>query len=778
LKKAVVHVSGLIQGIGFRPFVYRLAVRRGLKGRVLNLGDAGVRIELYGPEEAIRDFLRALVAEKPPVAHYTRLDVDWSETKADEAPDGFSIAPSDLRGRGKEFSIIPPDIAVCDECLREIYDPKDRHYMYPFTCCASCGPRFTIMIELPYDRERTTMVEFPMCEHCSREFNDPMDRRFNAQTICCPLCGPQMTLYDRDGELVPCRDPLLEAGRLLREGAVLAVKGIGGFHMAVRADLDKPVAELRARRRKPRKPFAVMSLTVDDVRKYALVSEAEEELLKSPARPIVVLRKVEPFALSELVAPGLHTVGVLLPYSGIHHILLHHAHIPAAVMTSANLPGQPMVIENEQAFRKLKDMADYILVHDRRIWARCDDSVVRLVDGRPVFLRRSRGYVPMPVEVPVRARGAVVAVGPELTSTGAILRGHRCYLTQHIGDVETLEALEFLNGALGHLAKLLRLSDIGAVACDMHPLFLSRQVAREWAERHGAELVEVQHHHAHVASLMAEHGLGPDEHVIGLACDGVGYGPDGTAWGGEVLLASYEGFERLGQLEPQPMPGGDACAIWYGRMLQAILYGRVKEDELRAFLVRERLPGFRHGEAEVDAVFSQLKKGFNTPLTTSTGRILDAVSCLLGLCYKRTYEGEGAMLLEAAASRGRSGAVRIEAHITERDGRMVLETSDMVLQAYEALRAGRRIEDIARAFLTALAEGLAEMAVRAAERTGVEVVGFTGGVAYNDLMTKVIRAYVEERGLKFIRHVKVPCGDGGISLGQAVVAAVRAGLAG
>ena len=773
-RKAVVHVAGLIQGIGFRPFVYRLAVKRGLKGSVCNLGDAGVRIELYGPEKAIKDFLRALVAEKPPIAQYTRVDVEWQEVRESEKlPDDFQIVASDKRGRAREFSIIPPDIAVCDKCLAEIYDPGDRHYHYPFTCCAACGPRFTIMTDLPYDRERTTMDEFPMCEFCSREFNDPLDRRFNAQTICCPLCGPQMTLYTPDRELVDCKDPLVEAARLLREGFIVAVKGIGGFHLAVRADQDDAVARLRERRRKPGKPFAIMSLSVRDVERYALVGDLERELLESPARPIVVLRKREPFPLSELVAPGLHTVGVMLPYSGIHHLLLHYARVLALVMTSANMPSEPMIIDNRKAFERLRGVADYLLVHNRRIWARCDDSVVRVVDGRPAFLRRSRGYVPMPVELPFEARGAVVAVGPELMATGAILRGRRCYLTQHIGDVEGPEAVEFLDAALAHLARLLRLDGVKAVACDLHPAFLSREVAVKWAEHFGAELVEVQHHHAHVASLMTEANIEPGERVVGVACDGVGYGLDGTAWGGEVLLADYERFERLGHLEPQPMPGGDACALWYGRMLQAILYGRVPKGELRDFLVRERLKGFKWGEHEVDLVFQQLKRGFNVATTTSTGRLLDAVACLLGVAYRRTYEGEGAMKLEAAAAKGVPGAVEIEARVVTRDGAWVLETGRMVRDAYEALMAGERPEDIACAFQLALAHGLAEIAIRAAEKAGVNVVGFTGGVAYNDAITGAFRRHVEAAGLKFIRHTIVPNGDGGISLGQAAVAAIK-----
>jgi len=378
------------------------------------------------------------------------------------------------------------------------------------------------------------------------------------------------------------------------------------------------------------------------------------------------------------------------------------------------------------------------------------------------------------VRLPFRSELVVASVGPELMATGAILLGDKCFLTQHIGDVEGPDTLAFLRGALSHLAKLLRAERFDVVACDMHPLFLSREIALELAERHEAELVEVQHHHAHLAALMAEAGIEPGESIIGIACDGVGYGPDGTAWGGEVLLADYASFERLGHLERQPMPGGDACAIWYGRMLQAILYGRVDEDELTDFLVRERLRGFKRGEEEVSVVFRQLKKGFNVAWTTSTGRLLDAVACLLGLAYKRTYEGEGAMKLEAAAARGRPGAVRIEGEVVEENDSLVLKTGDMVRQAYEALRSGERVEDIACAFQLALAKGLAEMAIRAAERSGVSVVGFSGGVAYNDAIVRAVREAVEGAGLRFIRHRLVPCGDGGISLGQAVIGAVRA----
>jgi len=768
-RRAIVSISGLVQGIGFRPFVYRLAVRRGLKGYVRNLGDAGVEIDVNGEEEAIRSFLKDLREEKPPIAIYTQIDVEWLDFRDDYSD--FRIDNSDLGRRDVKLSIIPPDISICEECLRDLFNPKDRHYLYPFTCCALCGPRFTTIIDIPYDRERTTMAEFPLCQECSREFYDPLDRRFNAQTICCPENGPKMTLYDPEGNVVDEEDPIRVAAGLLEEGSIVAVKGIGGIHLAVKAAEDDPVLRLRERRRKAEKPFAVMSPSLEAVRGYALVSKLEEELLTSYSRPIVVLRKREPFPLSDEVSPGLHTVGVMLPYSGIHYLLFHYTKDPALIMTSANLPGEPMIISNEEAFKRLRGVADYLLLHNRRIWARCDDSVLRVIDDHPTFLRRSRGYVPMPIELPFSSPRRVVAVGPELTSTASILKEDKCYLTQHLGDIESPEALDFLQEALRHLMKLLRVERPEAVACDLHPGFLSRAVASELAEAAGAQLIEVQHHHAHLASLMAESGIKAEDEIVGIVCDGYGYGSDGAPWGGEILVGGYMDFERVGHLEPQPMPGGDLCTYRYGRMLQGILYGEVPEEELRDFLSKNCLKGFALGEREIEMVFNQLERRIYTPMTTSAGRLLDAVSCLLGISYTRTYEGEGAMKLEAAAERGTPQPIGLPLEVEERRGRLVLKTSQMVRRLLE-LRDQYRMEDLAYAFQEALAEGLAEMALRVAEDRGLRVIGFTGGVAYNDMMTRIIHRRVEEREYRFLHHRRVPCGDGGLSLGQAAVAAL------
>jgi len=669
-----------------------------------------------------------------------------------------------------KHSLIPPDAAICDDCLGELFDPGDRHYLYPFTCCAICGPRFTTITDIPYDRERTTMVEFPLCGDCGGEFHGPLDRRFNAQTICCPQCGPKMTLYTPEGSVMDDDNPLKLAAELLDEGCVLAIKGIGGVHLATKTTEDGPLVKLRDRRRKPGKPFAVMSPSLEEIERYALISELERGLLTSLARPIVTLRKLDPFPLSDLISPGLHTVGVMLPYSGIHHVLFRHTEEPALVMTSANFPGEPMTVSNEEALERLGGIADYLLLHDREICARCDDSVMRVVDGAPLFLRRSRGYVPLPVQLSFTSARRVIAVGPELASTACILKEDKCYPTQHLGDIESPGALAFLREAIGHMVKLLRLGRPEAVALDLHPSFLSRTVAEEIAEESGAALVEVQHHHAHLAAVMAENGLG--EEIVGVMCDGYGYGSDGSAWGGEILVGGYEGFRRVGHLEPQPMPGGDLSALRYGRMLQGVLYSEIPQDELRRFLKENCLEGFKLGEREIEAVFAQLERRFNTPMTTSVGRLLDAASCLLGVSFNRTYEGEGAMKLEAAAASVSSSRVNLPVEVIEKYGVLVLKTSQMVRRLYE-LRGQHRRGELARALQGAVAEGLSEMALRASEEQGLGTVGFSGGVAYNEMINAIIRNRVEERGLRFIRHRQVPPGDGGVSLGQAVVASLK-----
>jgi len=766
LTRAKIRVSGRVQGIGYRPFVYRIAVKHGLKGYVLNLGDAGVEIVVEGSKAKIEEFMRSLVEERPPLAEYTEIKVEYDEATGEYRD--FRIVESSFKG-GAGPSYPPPDIATCPKCVSDIFNPRSRYYMYPFTSCTLCGPRFTIIELLPYDRERTTMRDFPMCIDCEKEYNDPLDRRFNAQTICCPKCGPSYFLYTSSGEPVN-DDPLKTAAKLLDEGWIVAIKGIGGFHLAVDAYNEEVVVRLRTRRKKPQKPFAVMSRNLDEVRSFAIVKRLEEELLTSLQAPIVLLEKRRPFPLAESVSPGLHNVGVMLPYSGVHHMLFHYMKTGTVVMTSANMPNEPIIKDNDEAFRRLKGIADYILIHNRVIHARCDDSVIRVVDGVPTLIRRSRGYVPEPIRVPLE--GNVVAVGGEYMVTGAILNGDLVFPTQHIGDIEQLDTLIFLDEAINHYIKLFNFSDFDAIAVDMHPGFRNRIIAEKLAQRYNAMLVEVQHHHAHLASLMADAKLDPDETIVAITSDGYGYGDDGSAWGGEILIGGYNWYKRVGHLEPQPMPGGDLCAKWYGRMLQSILYNVEDREVLEDFLRKRCLEGFRYGENEIEMVFAQLDRGLNIVWTTSTGRYLDAASCLLGASYRRTYEGEGAMKLEGLGYWANE-IVDLPFEIRQNGGSMVLETSTAMLRAKELLLNGVSRKVLAKSILVGLAKGLAEMAVSIAISNGVEYVGFTGGVAYNEVMRRTVRKLVEKDGLKLVVHRRLPAGDGGLSVGQTVVAASR-----
>jgi hydrogenase maturation protein HypF len=764
LKRARIVVSGLVQGVGFRPFCYRLAKRLGLVGFVRNTADSGVEIVLEGPPARVREFTEGLKREAPPLARIEALVVEESEPTGEFRD--FAVFPSEQRGVGA-LPVIPADIATCSECLSEILNPSDRRYRYPFTTCVNCGPRFTLIESLPYDRERTSMRAFPLCPACAREYTDPLDRRYRAEPTCCPECGPRFELLDNRGSPISTTDPIAEAGQLLDEGAVLAVKGIGGMHLACDATNDEPIRRLRTAFHRPQQPFALMSLDLERVREFAEVDPAEAELLESPARPIVLLRKRSSTRLSELVAPGLHTVGVMLPYSGIHHLLLRHVRAPALVMTSANAPGLPMITDNGAALRELRGKVDCFLLHDREIVNRCDDSVVRLTAGRTAFLRRSRGYAPMPYGFRVESERCVLALGAELCATATFALRGRFYSTQHIGDTGRHETLEFLKQAVRRLARLLGAERVDAVVCDLHPQYASAVEAERIASEFSACVLRVQHHRAHLRGLMAEHGV---EELVGIAADGAGYGEDGRVWGGEVFALTPSGDRRVGGLAYRPMPGGDAAAIHPARMVAGILWGVLEKGELERVLKKHCLAGFPRGEQEIGFVLGQLERGVNTPLTSSTGRVLDAAACLLGVCRERTYEGEAAMKLEAAAARGDPDAVRLPVEIERENGRQVLDTSALLLGALDALerRAPRR--HIAAAVQRALAEGLAELAVRASERTGIKTVGVSGGVFYNDAITRAVEREVRRHGLRFLAHREVPPGDGGLSVGQAALA--------
>lgn len=752
-------VSGIVQGVGFRPFVYRIALKNNVRGYVRNKGDSCVEIIVDGPEDDVESFLRDLVEKKPPLARIHEV-ITTPVKDPEEVYEDFKIYRSseeaDLSG-----SVIPPDIAICDECLAEMRNPSDPRYDYFFITCVNCGPRYTIIEGVPYDRENTTMREFQMCGLCRSEYMDPSNRRFHAQTVACPRCGPKAYLADSEGRMLESMDPIRKAGRLISEGHIIAIKGYGGFHIAASTLLDEVLRRLRVAKHRRQKPFAIMARSLEAVKTFAVVSRWEEEALLSYRRPIVLLRKSENYYLSNLISPGLHNVGVMLPYTGLHYMLFDQVEDPAFVMTSANPPNQPIIKDDEEAFRKLSGIVDYFLLHNRRIAHRCDDSVLRLHGDKTALIRRSRGYAPEPVKLGFRARRCALALGGEENNTACLIIGDKAFMSQHIGDVENIETLEFLESASRRLMRLTN-SSVEAVACDLHPKFATSVLAKRLSEENSWRLFQIQHHYAHAAALMAEHHV---DNIVAVCCDGYGYGLDGGAWGGEIIFGSLDPleFKRLGHLEEQPLLGGDMATRYPLRMAAGILHKRL---DIEGWLM-ENSQNLPLGGREAQLIIAQLKRGNVKIKTTSCGRILDAVSAILGICYERTYEGEPAMKLESAAIGGLD-ILKMEPVI---DG-SVLNTTEIVSSVFEERgRLPRR--DLAYSVHSYLAKGLAQLAVNAASKSGVKNIGFTGGVAYNEIIAGEIRRLVEHHRLNFLVHEMVPPGDGGLSLGQAVIAALE-----
>jgi hydrogenase maturation protein HypF len=749
-----INITGIVQGVGFRPFVYRVAVRNRLTGYVRNRGDAGVEILLEGEEQSVQSFLRDLNEKKPPLSQIH--DVITKTLTGKNQHKKFTIYKSseetELSG-----SVIPPDIAICNDCLTELRDPKDPRYEYFFITCTNCGPRFTLIERLPYDRENTTMREFPMCSFCQQEYVDPLNRRFHAQTVACPTCGPKAYLTTSNGEHVQHMDPVREAGRLLSEGAILAVKGYGGFHVAASVTRDEPLQALRKAKHRRAKPFAIMARSLEATKGFAEVTSKEETLLSSYARPIVLLNKSGAYALSPLVAPDLHNVGVMLPYTALHYMLFDRVEDAAFVMTSANPPNQPIVKDNDEALRTLGRTVDYFLFHNRKIAYRCDDSVLRVHSTHPSFIRRSRGYAPAPLMLKEKAQRCIVGLGGELNNTSCVLLANKAFISQHVGDVENVETRAFLQEATNHLIRLTN-SRVDTVACDLHPKFTTTRLAQELAETNGWQLIQVQHHYAHIAALMMEHAV---DELVGVICDGYGYGVDGGAWGGEILLCTREsaGFKRLAHLEKQPLLGGDMSTRYPLRIAAGMLSKKVNVEPW----LLEHSGRLLHGENEAKLILQQLQKGVGVTYTTSCGRVLDAVAAVLGVCYERTYEGEPAIKLESTAIRGKD-VLNMKTVIDEN----VLDTGQMLLAIFEKLGKAS-VADLAYSAHAYLARGLASIAAEQALEHGVKAVGFSGGAACNQILERVMRRTVEAAGLKFLVHEAIPAGDGGVSFGQAVV---------
>ena len=751
------NISGIVQGVGFRPFIYRIAVRNGLVGYVRNRGDAGVEVLLEGDAQYIKRFKADLSAEKPPLSQID--EIKSVELSGPNQNSNFKICKSSQEAE-TAGSIIPPDIAICNPCLTELRDAKNPRHNYFFITCTDCGPRFTIIERLPYDRENTTMREFPLCGFCQSEYMDPANRRFHAQTVACPTCGPKAYLTTNLGEPVSSIDPVRMAGKLLSEGKILAIKGYGGFHMASSTQLEEPLLRLRKTKHRREKPFAIMTKSLEAAKLFGEVGQKEREMLSSPQRPIVLLNKNTNYSLSSLVAPHLHNVGVMLPYTALHYMLFDEVSDTSFVMTSANPPNQPIVTENTEALKILGKTVDYFLFHNRKIAHRCDDSVMRSHEDRKVFIRRSRGYAPVPIRLKHNSKRCIVGLGGELNNTITLLLDDKAFISQHIGDVENIETQNFLQEATTHLQRLTN-CHAETVACDLHPKFNTTRLAKEMAKAEGLPFLQVQHHHAHAAALMAEHGL---DDIVAVTCDGYGYGVGGEAWGGEILHCTREStaFKRLAHLEPQPLLGGDLASRYPVRLAAGILQKAGLNSEEWLTNNSSHLP---HGKVEAKLIIDQLKNGLGPIETTSCGRVLDAVAAVLGVCFERSYEGEPAIKLESAAIGGKD-VLDLKPIIINGNA---LDTTSLVRALFSSL--GRlSTADLAYSTHAYLAKGLASLAVSKAQSLGTEKVGFTGGAACNLLLAKQMRKTVEDAGLQFYVHEVIPAGDGGVSFGQAVVA--------
>ncbi len=744
-------VQGIVQGVGFRPFIYRLAVENRLLGYVRNRGDAGVEIVAEGTNEAVTSFLKRLNEEKPPLAQIYDVSVTYVKDVAGFTE--FRILKS-LEAGNSPGSVIPYDVAICDQCLKELRDPANMRYHYFFITCTQCGPRYTIIQGLPYDRPNTTMNDFPMCEACRKEYIDPVNRRFHAQTVACAHCGPQALLTTNTGHPMSVDNPIWEAGRLVEEGFIVAIKGNGGFHVAASTTKSEPIARLRRVKHRSQKPFAIMGKDLEAVKSFAEIDDSEERLLTSQIRPILLLKKRSDFYLSEFISPGLHTIGVMLPSTGLHYMLFDKVQEPAFIMTSANAPNDPIVIENSDALKRLGHDVDYFLFHNRSIAQRCDDSVVRLNVAGQSIIRRSRGYAPTPIHLS-KQRGHSLGVGAEENVNACLIVGDKAFISQYVGDVESVETFAFLREATNHLMTLTK-GWIEAVGCDMHPRFITQKLAEEYGRQFDCPVVPVQHHYSHALSLMGESGLNA---IMSIVCDGAGYGLDGTIWGGEVLDCSFNGFTRVGHLQNQPMVGGDLATRYPLRMAAGILSNDI---ELSAWL-ESKIKHFPYGMKEAQIILKQLEKG-RLPVTSSCGRVLDAVSALLGVCYERTYGGEPAMKLESIATRGED-VLKLKPRIKGN----IVDTSYLVREVFEK-RAVYSVADLASSTEAYLAKALASIAVQEAKKRDIKVIGFSGGVAYNEHIVQVINEYVRKNGLTFIVHKEVPPGDGGIAFGQALAA--------
>jgi len=745
---ARIRVNGIVQGVGFRPFIYRLAEQEQITGWVQN-SSQGVIIEAEGRPESIASFIRQIKQQPPPLAVIREIH---AETIPEAGYSEFVIRQS--AREQEQLVMISPDVAICPDCRRELLDEKDRRYQYPFINCTNCGPRYTIIRDVPYDRERTSMASFPMCPSCQSEYDDPLNRRFHAQPNACPVCGPRVQLLDRQGQEVN-----LDVHQLLKEGKIIAVKGLGAFHLAVDATNAQAVAELRRRKRRDTKPFAVMVKNLETARQYCFIDKYEESWLQSPAAPIVVLRsRFNEKLAGSVIHPGLDTLGLMLPYTPLH-TLLFDDQIKVLVMTSANISDEPLITDNQEALQGLKDIADYFLVHNRDIVNPCDDSVMAVFpQGSPHHIRRARGFVPRGIPIPINTE-PVLAVGGDLKNTFCLTRRGDAYLSQPWGDMTQFGNYQRFQVGLERFKRMLDVEP-AAIALDMHPEYQVSKWARQQTQ---LKQVEIQHHHAHLAAAMAENGL--CQEVLGLICDGAGWGTDNAIWGGEILRGDYHQFQRLGHLTYLPFPGGDQNSRKPVRMALIYLYSVMGEKGWQ--LARKYLTDLSQDEQEI--IIQQIDHSRHWLFTSSCGRLFDAVSAALGICSWNSYEAQAAMQLEAL---GKSGVRDTYPYsISHNNGVYSMDTGPM----WPELMRDRYIDDvplpiISGKFHQTLVALFTETLIKAREDTGLNQVVLSGGVFHNRLLLEGLISALKGQGFEVFYHQQVPAGDGGISLGQAVIA--------
>jgi hydrogenase maturation protein HypF len=759
LQGANIHITGIVQGVGFRPFIYGLAVRYALTGWVRN-SSAGVDIEVDGTQSSLDSFADSIRSDLPPLARIDTFVIKFGSPKGFA---NFEIVRSEAVAG--EFQPIAPDAAICSECLTELFDPADRRYLYPFINCTNCGPRFTIITDIPYDRPNTTMAHFEMCPDCGSEYVDPLDRRFHAQPIACPVCGPQVWLESSDGQkIVERNEAILLTKKLLAEGKIVAIKGLGGFHLACDATNEKAVDELRRRKLRVDKPFAIMMNDAASVERYCSMDSAERDLLESWARPIVLLTRKADAGIANAVAPKQNSLGVMLPYAPLHYLLLHPDDIslPVLVMTSANLSEEPIATENDEARERLSSLADAFLMHDRDIRTRCDDSVSRIFDKKIYPLRRSRGYSPDPLVFPFDVP-EILAVGPELKNTFCLTRGRYAFVSHHIGDMENYETFRSFEDGINHFERLFRITP-RIIAHDLHPDYLTTRYALERSGREDIKAIAVQHHHAHIAACMADNGLDGSRPVIGLSFDGTGFGKDGAIWGGEFLLADYKDFKRLYHLNYFTLPGGDVAIKRPARSALALLWSLGLDWEDWMAPVKDLC------YEERQALHVQLDRNLNSPKTSSIGRLFDAVAALAGVRQRVNYEAQAAIEFESAIDPAETGSYRFEI-----EGGVV-KVDECIRFLLKDVRGGVSIPIISARFHNGLADITSHICSEIQRQYSISEVAISGGVWQNLALLERSAKRLRKKKFRVYLHHQVPTNDGGISLGQAIICAASSNL--